>query len=315
MSATALPATFEPTGAWEPCSDRSLERDDPLAGTGGFGARWLLVEIDGAWGAHAFFQSRLDPAIGRALVRRAEGAGMRTVAIRRYGRRADERRSQRRWRWAVADARTGLESVRWGVVEDPAELLDIPLDGTAGTASDRPVVLVCTHARHDQCCAVRGRPVAKALAGAFPEETWESSHLGGDRFAATMIVLPHGLYYGRVPTADAVAIIDRYLQGELVDQYYRGRSSLSNVTQAAESFGRSRTGDARIGTFTPLREERTAQGGWRVDLGHGGDIVTVTMHERMSAPLLSTCAATRPASVREFALESISRRPAGTTGG
>ena len=44
---------------WMPCSDRSLERDDPLAGTAGYGERWFLVEIDGAWGEHAFFQSRL----------------------------------------------------------------------------------------------------------------------------------------------------------------------------------------------------------------------------------------------------------------
>ncbi|HEX5858542.1 MAG TPA: sucrase ferredoxin [Microbacterium sp.] len=322
MSAAALPPTFESTGAWEPCSDRSLERGDPLAGTGGFGARWLLVEIDGAWGTHAFFQSRLDPAIGRALVRRAESAGMRPVAIRRYGRRADERRSQQRWRWAVADARPGRESVRWGVVDDPADLLDIPLggvdeadgvegeDAAAGVASERPVVLVCTHARHDQCCAVRGRPVARALAGAFPEETWESSHLGGDRFAATMIVLPHGLYYGRVPSADAATILGSYLKGELVEQYYRGRSSLSNVVQAAESFARGDAGDARIDAFTPVLEERTADGGWRVELDHEGDAVTVVMRETMSTPLLSTCAATRPTPVREFALESISRRPA-----
>ena len=170
--------------------------------------------------------------------------------------------------------------MRWGVVDDPAELLDIPLDGvvrdaaadqdgTAATAPERPVVLVCTHARHDQCCAVRGRPVASALARAFPEETWESSHLGGDRFAATMIVLPHGLYYGRVPSTDAVTIVDRYLQGEIVEQYYRGRSSLSNVVQAAQSFTRTETGDARIAAFTPGREERTADGGWRVKLAMG----------------------------------------------
>ena len=305
MSATALPATFESTGAWEPCSDRSLERGDPLAGTGGFGARWLLIEIDGAWGTHAFFQSRLDPAIGRAVVRRAEGAGIRPVAIRPFGRRADERRAQQRWRWAIADARPGFETIRWGVVDDPADLLDIPLDGTAGSASDRPVFLVCTHARHDQCCAVRGRPVAEALANAFSEETWESSHLGGDRFAATMIVLPHGLYYGRVPAAAAKTIVDRYLHGEIVEQYYRGRSSMSNVAQAAQSFARTASGDVRIGAFPPLREERIADGGWRVDLADDGAIVSVVLRETMSAPLLSTCAATRPAPVREFALESM----------
>lgn len=305
MSATALPATFDASGGWEPCSDRSLERADPLAGTGGYGARWLLVEIDGAWGTHAFFQSRLDPAIGRALVRRAEAAGIRPVAIRRFGRRADERRAQTRWRWALADARPGRESVRWGEVGDPADLLAVPLDGSAGAASEDPVVLVCTHARHDQCCAVRGRPVAQTLARSFPEQTWESSHLGGDRFAATMILLPHGLYYGRVTKTDAASLVDAYRQGRIVEEFYRGRSSLSNVVQAAQSFARAAEGDSRVETYAPLREQRTAGDEWVVDLAHDDRIVTVVMRETLSAPLLSTCAATRPASVREFALRSI----------
>lgn len=298
-------------GPWAPCSDRSLERDDPLAGTGGYGERWLLVEIDGAWGQHAFFQSMLDPGIGRALVQRAERAGIRPVAIRPFGRRADERRKRQRWRWGLADARPGLESMRWGEVDDPAELLEVPLDGSAGTASDRPALLVCTHARHDQCCAVRGRPVARTLTHAFPDATWESSHLGGDRFAATMILLPHGLYYGRVTTGIAEAIVDRYGQGEVVEEHFRGRSSLSNVAQAAQSFARRATGDARIAAFTPLREERDADGDWRVDLDLDGDTVTVILQETTSAPLLSTCAATRPVPVREFALRSMSRRADG----
>ena len=307
MSARALPATSDGSSGWAPCSDRSLERDDPLAGTGGYGARWLLVEIDGAWGQHAFSQSRLDAEIGRALVRRAEAAGIRPVAIRRFGRRADERRAQTRWRWGLADARPGREEVRWGAVDDPAELLEVPLDGRAGVASERPVVLVCTHARHDQCCAVRGRPVAQTLAAAFPDDTWESSHLGGDRFAATMILLPHGLYYGRVPKADAAAIVDRYLGGQVVDRFFRGRSSLSNVAQAAQSFARRATGNSRVDALLPLREEQTASGAWEVDLVDGSGILTVALRETLSAPLLSTCSATHPTSVREFEGESISR--------
>jgi hypothetical protein len=304
MSATALPATSEDPPGWMPCSDRSLERGDPLAGTGGFGARWLLVEIDGAWGTHAFFQSRLDPVIGRALVRRAEAGGIRPVAIRRYGRRADTRRGRTGWRWALADARPGQESIRWGEVADAAELLDLPLDGSAGEPSSRPALLVCTHARHDQCCAVRGRPVAGALADAYPEETWESSHLGGDRFAATAIVLPHGLYYGRIPADRAGSIVEAYRRGEVVDDLYRGRSSLSNVVQAAQAYARRSTGDLRIDSFAPIREERTADG-WAVELAHGDRMLTVTLREELSDPLLSTCAATRATPVRQFALAGI----------
>jgi (2Fe-2S) ferredoxin len=307
MSATALPSTSAQPSGWAPCSDRSLEREDPLAGTAGYGERWLLVEIDGAWGTHAFFESRLDASLGRALVRRAESEGIRPVAIRRFGLRADERRAQKRWRWALADARPGLESVRWGVVDDPAELVDLPLDGSAGSPSDAPVALVCTHARHDQCCAVRGRPVAQALATAFPDETWESSHLGGDRFAATMILFPHGLYYGRVPAADAPSILDGYRGGRVVEEFYRGRSSLTNVVQAAQSYARRANGDLRIEAFAPVDEGRADDGTRTVDLADGDAVVRVTLRETLSEPLLSTCGAVRPARVREFELVSIAR--------
>ena len=57
---------------------------------------------------------------------------------------------------------------------------------------DGPLFGVCTHGRHDACCAERGRPVAAALTASHPDETWEISHMGGDRFAANMVVLPGG---------------------------------------------------------------------------------------------------------------------------
>lgn len=297
-----------PVPGWLPCSDRSVERDDPLAGTAGYGERWFLVEIDGAWGAHAFLQSQLDPALGRALVRRIEGAGIRPLAIRRTGRTADRRRGQTRWRWAAVDARVGHESVRWGSVDDPAALLTVPLDGSTGVASTEPVICVCTHARHDQCCAVKGRPVVTALARTSPGDTWECSHLGGDRFAATFILFPHGLYYGRATATDAPGIVDAYRDGLVDPRWFRGRSSLPNVVQAAAAFARATTGDNRIDAFAYL--SWTEQDGVHsVEFGHEGSSVTVRLDETFSAPLLSTCAAVAARPVREFGLLSIT--PAG----
>ena len=297
----------QPADGWMPCSDRSLERMDPLGGTAGFGERWFLVEIDGAWGAHALLQSRLDPELARLLVRRVEGERMRPLAIRRTGKRADQRRRQSWWRYAVVDTRPGFESVHWDVVTDPWELLEVPLDGSRGVRSDEPVVCVCTHARHDQCCAVKGRPVVSALARAFPANTWECSHLGGDRFAATMIVFPEGLYYGRVPSADAAGILQRYQDGRVDPRYLRGRSSSTNAAQAAESYARESTGDDRIGAFSVVAQSQT-DAGWRIELAHDGESIDVELGARMSEPLLSTCGATRPAPVREFVLQSIARR-------
>ncbi|HIW99958.1 MAG TPA: sucrase ferredoxin [Candidatus Nesterenkonia stercoripullorum] len=291
---------------WAPCSDRSRQRGDPLGGTGGYGAGWFLVEIDSSWGEHAFTESSLDPVLGRAIVRRVERAGLRPVAIRRHGRRADQRRDQESWRWALADSRPGHESLRWGQVDDPAALLEIALDGSAGTASSEPAVLVCTHAKHDRCCAVRGRPVVTALADSHPAATWECSHLGGDRFAATMIVLPHGLYYGRVPAEHAPSIMEAFVSGRVVPDFFRGRSSLSNAVQAAQAFARDTLGDTRIPAWQPVGEQVDDDGSvWRIVLSAPHSLLQVNMHQTWSEPLLSTCAAVKPAPVREFSLDSV----------
>jgi hypothetical protein len=298
-----------PAPGWLPCSDRSVERDDPLEGTAGYGERWFLVEIDGAWGAHAFLQSQLDPALGRKLVTRIESAGIRPLAIRRTGRTADQRRGQTAWRWAAVDARPGHESVHWGSVDDPADLLSVPLDGSTGTLSTDPVICVCTHARHDQCCAVKGRPVVTALARVHPKATWECSHLGGDRFAATLILFPHGLYYGRMTSVDAPGLVDAYRDDRIEPRWFRGRSSLPNVVQAAAAYARAARGDNRIDAFG-YSSWTEADGTHTVVFDHNGETVTVRLGETRSAPLLSTCAATAARPVRQFELLSVEPRNA-----
>jgi hypothetical protein len=289
---------------WRPCSDLSLERADPLRGTAGRGERWLLVEVDGGWGKHAFLSSRLDPTLADRFVTHVERAGIRTLAIRRTGLRADQRRAQRTWSWAFVDARPGHEQIRWGSVDDPADLLALPLDGSAGVPSDQPVLCVCTHARHDQCCAVRGRPVVEALADAYPEQTWECSHLGGDRFAATMVVFPEALLFGRVEAADATRLVERYRQGLVDVRTFRGRASLTNVEQAAQSYLRDLTGDDRVDAFRTVSHTEHA-GGWTVVLDHGTERVVVELGAELSEPLLSTCSATHAVRVRQFVLRSV----------
>lgn len=291
-------------GDWLPCSVRSLDRDDPLTGTAGRGERWFLVEVDGSWGTHALLESRLDSDVAERLVARIEQAGIRPLAIRRTGRRADQRRAQSTIAWALVDARPGREQVRWGRVQDPAELLAVPLDGSAGIPSTEPIICVCTHARHDQCCAVRGRPVVTAFAAEYPDLTWECSHLGGDRFAATMMVFPEALMFGRVDAADVGALFATYRGGRIDQRHYRGRASLSNVVQAAVAFAVQASGDDRISAYQPLAE-RPCEGGSLVELDHESAPVAVEVGATSSEPLLSTCRASHPVAVREFTLRAI----------
>ena len=293
---------------WAPCSDRARERQDPLVGTGSRGLRWFLIEVAASWGHNALLDAPFDRALGRALVGRIERAGMRPLAIRRTGRRV----APASQRWAIVDSRPGHESVVWGEVMDAAALLEVPLDGSTGIPSSRPIYCVCTHARHDQCCAVRGRRVVTALAEARPDDTWECSHLGGDRFAGTMVVFPHGLYYGYADDGDPVRIAEAFDEGRIVPDRYRGRSSLTHPVQAAQHFARAAFGDERIESYAPIAEE-AADTGWRVRLagagagaGVGAGDVVVELEEARSEPLLSTCAATRFVQVRQYALGSIS---------
>jgi Sucrase/ferredoxin-like len=289
---------------WQPCSNQSLARNDPMYGTASAGSSWVLLELSGGWGPSAFLQSPacIGPELGRAIVRRVEAAGLRIAAIRRHGRRP----TPPRWRWFLARSSPGEEALYRGEVREARDYLDLALDGSDGELSADPVVAVCAHGRHDQCCAVRGRGATAAIAAAYPEFTWECSHLGGDRFAATMLVLPEGLCYGRVDATDAAGLVGRYLEGRLDNTFLRGRTSLPHAVQAAQYFAREAYGDDRIAGLPPLEVMR-GDGMIRVVLGDEAGPIEVTLHEQLSDPLLSQCRAKVAGQVRIFTLGTLGR--------
>ena len=208
---------------------RAQLRGDPLVGTAFPAARVLLVEQPGPWGHNAMLQSHFDVDVARALIARADAAGVRVLAIRRPGRTpAGVRR-----RWALADSRDGRRSLLWGSFGSDTELATLPLDGSVGDADQQPLYLVCTHSKHDACCALRGRPVAAAFEAERPGRVWECSHIGGERFAANMLVLPTGLMYGRVLPFAAPEFVAATDAGEVVGALLRGRIGYNSVVQAA----------------------------------------------------------------------------------
>ncbi|KMO83576.1 sucrase ferredoxin [Mycolicibacterium chubuense] len=286
-----------------PCSDQSLARDDVMYGTASAGHAWALLELSGGWGPSAFLNSPsiIDPVLGRAIARRFETAGMRIAAIRRPGRRA----ATPRWRWFLAFCDEGSEALYRGEVSQPADYLELALDGSDGERSAEPVVAVCAHGRHDQCCAVRGRQAVAAIADRYPGNTWECSHLGGDRFAATMLILPEGLCYGRIDSTDAAALVTRYVDGLVDNEFLRGRTSLPHAVQAAQYFVRKASGDERIRALSPVTVDHVDDT-VRVVLAGASGPVEVVLAEELSEPLLSMCRAGVAGRVRSFALKSIS---------
>jgi hypothetical protein len=282
-----------------PCATLSRALTEPQHGTASRVRGWVLLEQAGPWGRDAVTESRLDRDLARALHRAAAAAHLRLLLIRRpAGRALDQPRAcfiahtSRRDRW--------LER---RLLDDPAELLE--LDMTAVVAGERPgfgeeatepVYLVCTNGRHDRCCATYGRPLALALAASHGDLIWESSHVGGDRFAGNLVCLPGGHYFGRVGPAEAARVVDRHLAGAIDLDHYRGCCVDPPVVQAAEWFARTATGLTGTGDLALAGRDRQAGGMQAVRFRRpgGGEVRVLLRATRDTEPRLLTCHSTRP---------------------
>jgi hypothetical protein len=204
---------------------------------------WLLIEHPGPWGAD-LDETDLPGPLADA-VHRARRHGVRPQLIRRPRRR----RTPPPFQVYTGFSGTGAEPV-WlegRELRDPEELAGLDLSAVSagrapgfGTPVTGPVLLVCTHGRPNACCARVGAPLARFLHDRF-SGVWETSHVGGDRYAANLVCLPHGLFYGDLDQERALTAAEEYRQGRVVLAGYRGRGGLPEPVQAAEHFVRSRT--------------------------------------------------------------------------
>jgi hypothetical protein len=235
------------------CAAASEDRDELVAGSATHVRGFLLLEHSGPWGKTALVDARLPEGLGAELRRRAQEHRLKVLLVRRHGARRDPARLTVLAAYADS-ARPWLETT---TVTDLREVLDLDLSGLGGgrslglARSAGSVFAVCTNGRHDACCAERGRPVASALAAGYPDETWEVSHIGGDRFAANVLVLPHGFYYGRLVVKSALAMADRHLAGVLDLDHLRGPSYSPMPVQLAEVALRRQLDESRHGAVRP----------------------------------------------------------------
>jgi hypothetical protein len=225
--------------------------------------------------------------------------------------------------WALADP--SVQVLRWGswrherdlLDVDPAQPLDVRRDAMTGP---QRLALVCTHSRHDVCCAVLGRPVAAAVAAGTDRQTWETSHLGGDRFAANLLLLPEGEVFGRLDGPAAVAAARAVDAGRLDLPHYRGRVGRAPVEQAGVHLAAQALDDDRLGAVQVLAvtrreaaspeatEPRPTEPGvdrWQLRIGHGPRFYQGVIAAWWSEPELLSCSALAPKPARRFALESL----------
>jgi hypothetical protein len=262
------------------CSTHSAQAGEQLFGSAKPITTYFLLEFDGRWELEAFKDSAI-PAPVKGWLQTALDTIPRSQAllIRQQPRRAPEGNAF--FVALVRESNPVLYEFYPGS-ENDLLALDLPAvvaEDTAYAAFRRtePLFLVCTHGRRDKCCARHGLPVYERLAQHVGAAVWQSSHMGGHRFAANMICLPHGIIYGRLTPDRAESIIDAYRAGRLVSEHYRGRACYPKVAQAAEYFLRAETGITELDAFQLVGTERTDGERWAVRFRSANGSATHTL--------------------------------------
>lgn len=260
----------------------------------------MLLEVPTSWPRDPLDHERLPPPVVRHLRSFEERTrGARVVFLRRsfaplgaapprffVARPTESRPDLRRW--------------PLGRYED---LLDLDLDaaaaGDGGMPAEDPMLLVCTHGQHDRCCARWGNPFFRRLSARAGDAVWQCSHIGGDRFAANLLWLPWGVFYGRLENSEIDRLLDACRRREVLLDRYRGRSCHPFPVQAAEYFARRAWGELEVDGLRRLSHDRLAEDRWSVRFeSRRGRMARVDVSRRPSGfELKTTCRASHERSV------------------
>ena len=212
------------------CTDLCLERGEPLAGTGDAPKRALMLAWPrGKWRAPRWESADMSPALAEA-VHQAMQAGLHVALVDKV--EADG---------SLPTLHALPENIFADFSDEAALITAIGnyAAGTvfAGTPDTRPTIIVCTDSRRDACCARHGFSTYKALVQAADPAKFnivQSTHIGGCRFAASIVVMPNRQRYGRMTPAHAEGFIDAIGKGAIYLPTYKGRSDEPEAAQVAE---------------------------------------------------------------------------------
>jgi len=286
------------------CSEQARSIGEPLPGTAPQATAWVVIEQPGAWGAKALLDADLPEGVGSAIAQASRGSGTGVLLARHPDRTLRQAyTSTQGTRVWVADVRGASAKLRTGFLHDVSEVADWDFHAiaagsmpTAVEPTTDPLLLVCTQGHRDACCARIGRPTLDALLQALGSTrrhlAWEASHIGGHRFAPTLLALPTGSVHGRVDGTGAHLVLQAAAQMELVDLGLRGRTCLSPPAQVADVVIRQQISDWRVASLT-LTPQDTSDGEVSVGVRHqdGREWDVLVIKEPLPGPRAESCGA------------------------
>ena len=232
-----------------PCSDVVVE---PLPGTAKPGSVYVLFEWPEAWPRDVMGDAALGEELTAKLAPMLEEHDATLLLIRHPTREGRNITDHHLYLVFADEAVTEVKHI-----DSPEELLELDLSGPGRNGAERrerPLLLICTHAKRDRCCAVKGRPLLNELHARYPfgpgnDVVWETSHIKGHRFAPTMLLMPWAYSFGRMNIEATDAMLADASAGRYFVPGNRGRGTLGPAEQVAELAAAAEVLGARYGQF------------------------------------------------------------------
>lgn len=269
-----------------PCSDVEVE---PLPGTAKPGSVYVLFEWPEAWPRDVMGDAALGEELTAKLAPMLEEHDATLLLIRHPTREGRNITDHHLYLVFADEAVTEVKHI-----DSPDELLELDLSGPGRNGAERrerPLLLICTHAKRDRCCAVKGRPLLNELHARYPfgpgnDVVWETSHIKGHRFAPTMLLMPWAYSFGRMNIEATDAMLADASEGRYFVPGNRGRGTLGPAEQVAELAVAAEVPGARYGQFEVAAPDGGAA---RVTDTASGQAYEVQLEQRPVSGVVDSC--------------------------
>ncbi|MBI4836693.1 MAG: hypothetical protein HY817_05560 [Candidatus Abawacabacteria bacterium] len=223
------------------CADVSRQNQESFLGTASPVRFWLMIECPEPWGNSALKESSLTEGVKQHLLKLYDGSSAVRIQLIKKN---DQPASLLNIFWA--DCAAQKDRLWHGQVNSYQELLTIDFADFISKSPTAPFqetaqthFFICTNGKHDPCCAKYGSNLFLTVASQC-DNVWQTTHLGGDRFAANVLSLPHGAYYRRVDQPGLASIIANEKAQKVTLAHFAGRSCYSRAIQAGECLVREK---------------------------------------------------------------------------
>ena len=199
-----------------------------MAGTATRVDVWIMLEYRRAWQAKAIETNTFDALTQRWLAQTVTDFANRGLIARPQFIRRPQRSDGIHLFVAHNGQLNGTQVADEKSLQQ-LDLVDSPLPEAHG-----PQYFVCTNAKRDLCCAKFGRPTYAAIHRALPDRVWQTTHVGGHRYAPNILELPSANLYGRVFANDVPEFLAITERKETAWRFLRGNCALTQVAQTAQ---------------------------------------------------------------------------------